>query len=235
MSQADHNQNAQGVLEKAERIEYEHAMATRQRELDRLNEDIQNGKKHASELEQVLNTVGSELSQAKARRDQLVLLRKEQPKVLEVISMRLEAENLQTEGLMMLEAAQKKALDALGKQADEAEQRTTLQALEMKLFAEKSLSKSTQFEEPVQTQEPKVSDLRKKLEKAERAAANATAVSREAMRAAALKLKQANNAAAKAESRRIELGLDEFLQLSTEKRNVEPPKEEAPKKKQPKQ
>ena len=234
LSQTDSRQNAQGVLEKAEHIEYEHAMAARQKELDRLNEDIENGKKHSYELEQILNAVGNEISQAKSRRDQLVLLRKEQPKVLEIISMRLEAENLKTEGLIMLEAAQKKALDALGKRGEEAEQRTNLQALEMKLFAEKTLAKSTRSEESRQKQEPSVTELRKKLEKAERAASNASAAAGEAMRAASLKLQQASNAAAKAESRRIELGLDEIPQLPTGKQNLEPPKEKAPKKRQPK-
>jgi hypothetical protein len=230
MSQTGDREKTQELLKKAEQIEYEHTMAAKQREVDRVNEDIQNGKKHADDLEKMINTLGTELSGAKSRRDQLALVRRQQPKVLEVISMRLEAENLRAEGLMMLEAAEKKALDALLKRNEEAEQRNTLNALEMKVFAAKFIGS----DEPAPKQDPSLTELRKKLEKAERTANNAGTIAREAMKAASLKLQLANNAAASAENRRMELGLDEIPQLPVQNRPVEPPTPDAPKKQRPK-
>ena len=222
--------SAQELLEKARQSEYERKLAAKQTALDRLAEDLKKGKEQADGLEKMIDTLGSAVTEANGHFDELTALRRIQPKVMEVISLKLEAEGLRVEGLKLLRAAQTKTLDALAKRNEEIDLRTALSAAEMRLFAKKSLGSSAGPEilESGPNKPLSLTEQRRALEKAERAAETAETIAREAMQTASSRLRQADAAAAKAENRRVELGIEEIPSVPVEKRGVEPSPKAAP-------
>ena len=223
--------NAQALLEKARQSDYERKMAVKQTEMDRLDEDLKKGKQQAEGLQKMIDSVGTAIAEANGRLERVTSQRNHQPKVMEVISLKYDAEKLRVEGLKMLGAAQAKALDALAKHNEVTDLRTTLGALEMKLFAEKALAKNGDIigAESGPKKSQSGGELRKNLAAAERNAASAEMAAREAMHAATQKLQQADAASEKAEKRRMELEVEDVSNLPGDKAGAEPASQEAPK------
>ena len=228
-------ENAQVLLDKARQAEYERKMAAKQTEMDRLNEDLKKGNEQAEGLQKMVESVGTALVEANGRLDRVTGQRNHQPKVMEVISLKYEAEKLRVEGLKLLEGAQSKAMAAQARHNEVTDLRTTLGALEMKIYAEKVLSKSddvpTPEHGPKKSQGPQPgAEMRKNLAAAERNASSAETTAREAMQAATQKLQQADAAAEKAEKRRMELGVEDVSGLPVDKLGADSERQEPPKK-----
>ena len=223
-------QDAKGLLNKARQSEYERKMGLKQTELDRLSEDLKKGKQQGEGLQKMIDSVGAAIVEANGRLDRVTAQRNHQPKVMEIISLKYEADKMRVDGLRMLEGAQTKALTALARHNEVIDLRTTLGSLDMKTFAEKALTKPGEADVADSGSKKSQSggELRKALANAERAASAAEIAAREAMQAATAKLQQADAAAEKTEQRRIELGIDDISNLPGD--SVVPAPQVAPKK-----
>ena len=217
--------NAKGLLDKAKQSEYERKMGLKQTELDRLSEDMKKGKEQGEGLQKLVDSVDTAIVEAMGNLDRVTGQRNHQPKVAEVLGLKFEAQRMRVDGLKMLKAAQAKALDAVNKHNEVLDLKTTLGALEMKTFAEKALSGGPDAA-PADTGKKSSlpgSEQRRSLASAEKDAATVETAAREAMQAATLKLQQADATAAKAEKRRMDLGVEDITSLPVDREGLDAP------------
>lgn len=207
-SETTSRHNASVLLDEAKKAEYERKIAAKQTEMDRLNEDLKKGTKEMDTLEKSTQKVGTAADDAAKQLEQLTAQKKRAAAELELLNLRIEAERLKGEGLRMLQAANRKAHEAVAKRNDETDARSAVIAAEARQLATKAPAPQEDSgpAKPAGKNEPTVTDLRKKLAKAERATATAESQAREAMTSATARLQQAESAAAKAEKKQTEIG-----------------------------
>ena len=230
LAQAAEPDNAKALLEKVKRRDLDRQIAARQTEIDRLAEDLAKGHKEAETMQANFDTTGSLLKESAAHLSQLLSQRKRLEQVIELTTLRIEAERLKAEGLQLLGDAQGKALIALTKRAEETDARASLGGAELKLLTPAEGAPGT---EPASKDTAKIrsslADLRRKLALSENAAANAERIAHDAMRAASSKLELADIAGVKA--KRKGAGVDTDLPEIAEKPADPDAKQPAPVKK----
>jgi len=207
-SEAPTAKDAITLLDEAKKSDYERKLAAKQIELDRLNEDRTKGAKEVEALEASVQKAGAAVDDATKNLDLLSLQRKRVTRELELLELRITAERLKSDGLKMLQAANKKAQEAVTKRNEVADVRAAIVALETRQIAAKS-PMPVAASEPAPTpskNEPTLTELKRKLDKAETATTKAVYQAREAMSAATARLREAEAAAAKAEKKQAEAG-----------------------------
>jgi hypothetical protein len=207
--------SAQTLLEEAKQSEFDRKLAAKQRDLDRLAEDLKKGKLEIESLERSISKVGVAANESKAQIDQLAAEKKRLTQDLEVVNLRIDAEKLKEEGLRLLEIAHTKAREAVEKRALELDARTALVAAEMRQFSSKAPLDPVAAPPPSKKGATKPApdksaptELQKQLDKAQQATIAANTAAREAMDAATLKLQQAEAASEKTEKKQAEINLD---------------------------
>jgi hypothetical protein len=235
-TQTDAPENAQSLLEKVKRRDLDRQMAAKQTELDRLAEDLAKGNKEAETMQANIDTTGNLLKESGTNLNRLISQRKRLEQVIELTTLRIEAEKLKAEGLQMLADAQAKSLAALTKRAEETDLRANLGATELKLLAPGAADAATDpaAKEASSKLRTGLAELRKKLLTGETSAVNAEKIARDAMRSASSKLELADIASVKAKRKAANvegdlpeiaekpLDLEEKAPDKTEK--TEPPK-----------
>ena len=194
LAQTPEPENAKSLLEKVKRRDLERQVTARQTDLDRLAEDLAKGHKEAETMQANVDATGALLKESAANLGQLQNQKKRLEQVIELTTLRIEAERLKAEGLQMLADAQGKALTALTKRAEVTDLRASLGAAELKTLAPPEGEPAGDAPRA----RPALTDMRKKLALSESAAASAERIARDAMRAASSKLELADIAAVKA-------------------------------------
>ena len=208
LSEASPAKDAITLLDEAKTGDYQRKLAAKQTELDRLNEDRTKGAKEIETLETSIQKVGAAVDDATKNLDLLTLQKRRATRELELLELRITAEKLKNEGLKMLQQANRKAQEAVKRRGEEADARIAIVALETQQITAKS-APAPEASGPAprsSKNEPSLSELKKKLDKAERAATAATYQAREAMSAATSHLREAEAAAAKVEKKQAETG-----------------------------
>ena len=224
--------NAKALLEKVKQRDLDRQITARKTDLDRLSEDLAKGRKEAENMQANVDATSALQKESATHLSQLLSQRKRLEQVIQLTTLRIEAERLKAEGLQLLAEAQGKALLAMTKRAEETDARATLGAAELKLVAPAEAAPGT---ETAAKTRPALPDLRKKLALSENAAANAEKTARDAMRAAASKLELADIAGARAKRKAsgVESDLPEIAEkpLSLDEKLPEPVTKPAPAKK----
>jgi hypothetical protein len=202
--------NAKALLDEAKRTQTERRVAAKQKELDRLGEDLRKGKDEMDELQKSIYKVGNAVTESTSQLEKLGGQKKQHTEELELANLRIEAEKLKSEGLKLLSAAHSKAVEAISKRNEELDLKTTLVSAEIRQISGTKTAKAESSGKKGDDSKsaPTVTELRRQLEKAERASALAAYRAREAMDTASQKLQQAEAAAAKAEKRQGEIALE---------------------------
>jgi chromosome segregation ATPase len=202
--------NAKALLEAAKKSALERKLAAKQTELDRLGEDLKKGKQEIDELQKSVYSVGNAVTEATGHLNRLGAQKKTHTQELELVNLRIDAEKLKSEGLKLLSTAHGKSMEALAKRTEELDLKTTLVAAEIRALSGTGSTKAAAPEGKGSKAKaaPTITDLRKQLVKAENATSIASYRAREAMEAASAKLQQAEAAAAKAEKKQTEIGLE---------------------------
>ena len=199
LAQTAEPDNAKALLEKVKRRDLDRQITARQTDIDRLAEDLAKGHKEAETMQANLDTTASLLKESAAHLSQLLGQRKHLEQIIELTTLRIEAERLKAEGLQLLGDAQGKALIALTKRAEETDVRASLGGVELKQLApaEGATGAEAAARDAAKLR-PALADLRRKLANSENASANAEKIARDAMRAASSKLELADIAGVKA-------------------------------------
>jgi chromosome segregation ATPase len=208
-------ENAQALLDEAKTTALERKIATKQTELDRLAEDLHKAKLQADGLEKSIEKVTAAIAESNGHLDQLASQKKRLLEILEIVTLRSDAERTKVEGLKMLANAQKKSLDAIAKCNDETELKSGIARVEMGLLSPKELQIIGAAEGPDSAtgKRGNATEMRRKLGKVSYAASAANTSAREALTAASAKIQQADAAGAKASARGSELGIEEIPNL----------------------
>jgi len=101
------------LLDEAKKNEEERKRAAKQKELDRVSEDIKKGNQEAADLEQSISLVGNAVNEAKSNLELLAGRKKSATQDLELLALRSEAERLKAEGMSPLDSAHAKAREAV--------------------------------------------------------------------------------------------------------------------------
>ena len=206
--------NASTLLDEAKLIDYEQRVAAKKIEMDRLNEDLKKGTDEIDAIEKRIQKVGTAADDATKQLELLTTQKKRAALELDLLNLRIEAERLKGDGLRLLQIANKKAQDAVAIRNEETNARTALVAAETRQLATKAPNTPEDSGPEIPTakhtskNEPTLIEWRKKLEKAERATALADTHARDAMLAATAKLRETENATARAEKKQEEVALD---------------------------
>ena len=198
LAQTAEPDNAKTLLEKVKRRDLDRQITARQTDLDRLAEDLAKGHKEAENMQANVEATSNLQKESATHLSQLLSQRKRLDQVIQLTTLRIEAERLKAEGLQLLADAQGKALVALTKRAEETDARAGLGGAELKLVAPADAAPGT---DAAAKTHPSLVDLRKKLALSESAAASAEKIARDAMRAASSKLELADIAGLKAKKK----------------------------------
>ena len=223
VAEAGRTENAQLLLEEAKTTELERKIAAKQTELERHNEDLNKAREQADALEKSIEKVGAAVGETNAHLDHLASQKKRLMQMLELVTLRIEAEKTKVEGLRMLGGAQTKSLAAIARRNEETELRSHITKTDLGLLSPKALPIIGAADGPDSGPGKlgSAADLRKRLEKVNHTTVAASAAARDAMLAATAKLQQADAAGAKAARRGSELGIDEIPELPGEKDGLE--------------
>lgn len=208
MSEPGSVENAKVLFDAAKKSQQERKRAAKQKELERISEDMKKGKQEAADLEQSISLVGNEVSESKSNLDVLAGRKKSALHDLELLFLRSEAEKLKAEGLTLLNSANTKAMEALTKRNEELDLKATLISVEIQKLAESGKVGESDSKRGKTESGPSLTELRRNLAKAQEKSSLADYRAREAMEAASLKLQQAEAVAAKVEKKQAEFGLD---------------------------
>lgn len=203
---------AQALLQEARDRELDRTRNEKVRELERLNEDLEKGKREAEDLKQSVEKANAAATDSTNRIAQLANQKKQYAKLTEVAGLQIDAETLKLEGLKMLAEAQVKGVTAISKRIEETEVRSAIEKAKMapaKTLTERELEKASL-------------ETERSLDRAKRATSTARIDAREAMTAATAKLQAANTADEKTKTRAAELGVPIRGEPAPTQENVEP-------------
>lgn len=205
-------ENAKTLLLELKQRDLERQVEGKKREIERTNGDLRLARMQAQKLQESIDATGSLLGDTTAYLDQLTAQKARLEQVVELTTLRIDAERQKVDGLKALGEAQFKALESVIKHIEETETRANLAGAELK-----SMSDAPQLE-PVALGEassskasPEILDLRKKAATHKQALLGMDKSANEAMKTAAVKLELADVAAIKAKRKAVDLGLDEKL------------------------
>jgi len=209
LSQTAADPNIGALLNEARKGEHERKIAVKQTELDRLNEDMKKGTKEIEAFDKGAVKAGAAAGDATKQLDLLTLQKKRATRELDLLTARIDAERIKGEAFRQLEIANRKGQEAVARRNEENETRAAIVMAETRQLAAKAPELTGETPPPVAIakNEPSLTELHKKLLKAERASSTAMYQAREAMTAATARLQEAENAAARAEKKREEAGL----------------------------
>ncbi len=203
-------ENAKTLLLELKQRDLERQVEGKKREIERTNGDLRLARMQAQKLQESIDATGSLLSDTTAYLDQLTAQKARLEQVVELTTLRIDAERQKVDGLKALGDAQFKALESVIKHIEETETRANLAGAELR-----SMSDAPQLE-PVALGEsssakvsPEIIDLRKKAAAHKQTLAGMNKSANEAMKTAAVKLELADVAAIKAKRKAVDLGLDE--------------------------
>ena len=216
------SETAQLLLEEAKTTELQRKVTAKQTELERYNEDLNRAREQADALEKSIEKVGLAVGETNAHLDELTSQKKRLTQLLELVTLRIEAEKTKVEGLRMLGGAQTKSLAAIARRNEETELRSNISKADLGLLSPKALPIIGAADGPESGpgKQGSATDLRKRLEKTVHATVAAGTLARDAMTSATAKLQQADAAGAKAARRGSELGIDEIPELPGEKEGL---------------
>ena len=216
-------ENAQLLLEEAKTTELQRKVTSKQTELERYNEDFNRAREQADALEKSIEKVSAAVGETNAHLDHLAGQKRRLTQMLELVTLRIEAEKTKVEGLRMLGGAQTKSLTAIARRNEETELRSHIAKTDLGLLSPKALPiiGAADGAESGLGKPGSATDSRKRLEKVMHTTVAAGTLARDAMTAATVKLQQADAAAAKAARRGSELGIDEIPELPGEKEGLE--------------
>ena len=217
------SENAQLLLEEAKTTELQRKINTKQTELERYNEDFNKAREQADALEKSIEKVSMAVGETNAHLDHLASQKRRLAQMLELVTLRIEAEKTKAEGLRMLGGAQTKSLSAIARRNEETELRSNISKADLGLLSPKALPIIGAADGPESGpgRQGSAAELRKRLEKTVHTTVAAGTLARDAMVAATAKLQQADAAGAKAARRGSELGIDEIPELPGEKEGLE--------------
>lgn len=207
--------NAQALLEEAKANALQRKLAAKQTELDRFDEDLKKARVQSEGLQQSLDNVTAATAESNDHLAQLAAQKKRLTEMLEIVTLRSEAERAKMEGLKMLGIAQKKSLDAIAKGNEETELKAIIGKAEINLLSPKDLPVigASNAHDSGRSRPESTTEMRKKLGKVSSSTVTANISAREAMITASAKLQQADAAGAKATRRATELGITEIPTL----------------------
>lgn len=219
-------EDAQALLHDVKKRDFDRKVATKQTELNRLNEDLAKARDESKDLNRSIAEMGIAITETSSQLDQLSGERTRLTQALEVTNLRLDAEKLKLSGLKMLSAAQSKVLASLSNRNEDTELKAAVGAAELKLIADESTSNQADASaaENASKLRAQIADLKKKRAKYEPTIKDASTAAREAMEAASAKLSLADTASARAKKRADELGLAEVADASSHKAAITAPK-----------
>lgn len=208
-SQVASDRNIGALLNEAKKSEHERKLADKQTELDRLNEDMKKGATEIESLDKGAQKAATAAGDASKQLDLLTLQKKRAMREMELLGARIDAEKLKGDGFRLLEIANRKAQEWVTKRSEENETKAAIVMAETRQIAASGPKIPGDNPPPmaIPKNEPTLTELRKKLGKAERATGTAAHQAREAMTAATARLLEAENASARAEKKREEVGL----------------------------
>lgn len=221
MAQEADQENARSLLMELKQRDLERQVVAKQREIERTNGDLRLARMQAQKLQESIDATNSLMGDTATYLEQLQAQKGRLEQVVELTSLRIDAEKQKVDGLKALGEAQFKALESVIKHIEETETRANLVGAELKVLNE------TPNLEPVaegpggSKTPPEIVELRKKAAADKQALAAMDKAASEAMRSAALKLEAADVAAIKAKRKAIDLGLDEKLPAGAEKAPAE--------------
>ena len=208
-------ENAQALLEEMKTNALERKITAKQTELDRLDEDSHKARLQADALEKSIEKVTAAIAESGGQINQFDAQKKRLMEMVEVVTLRSEAERTKAEGLRLLGIAQKKLLDASARYREEMELKTGIARVEMSVLSPKELPiiGAAGGAERGNGKHETATEMRKKLAKVSATNYTANNAAREAIAAASAKLQQADAAGAKAARRGSELGIEEIQNL----------------------
>lgn len=216
-------ENAQAILEDVKKRRLENQIASKQIELQRLEEDHTKRQEEAEGLQRSLDTIASAIGEASGSLERLNADRKRLTDLLELTNLRIDADRLKLDGLKALSDAQIKARDLVINQSEEASLRSGISRAELKLLADRQNPEEGETtKEDASKASGEIAELAKKLTRSEKASLLASKTSREAMIAANAKMLQADSADARAKKAATTLGQSERTTTVDESAPLEP-------------
>jgi chromosome segregation ATPase len=214
-------ENARSLLLELKQRDLERQVVSKQREIERTNGDLRLARMQAQKLQESIDATNSLMGDTATYLEQLQAQKTRLEQVVELTSLRIDAERQKVDGLKALGEAQFKALESVIKHIEETETRANLVNAELKILSD-TPNLEPVAEGPGATRTPpEIVELRKKAAAEKTALAALDKSAGEAMRSAALKLEAADVAAIKAKRKAIDLGLDEKLPAGAEKAPAE--------------
>ncbi len=223
MAQEAEPENARSLLLELKQRDLERQVVSKQREIERTNGDLRLARMQAQKLQESIDATNSLMGDTSTYLEQLLAQKTRLEQVVELTSLRIDAERQKVDGLKALGDAQFKALESVIKHIEETETRANLVNAELRILND------TPNLEPVADgpsgtkTPPEIVELRKKAAADRQTLAAMDKSAGEAMRAASTKLEAADVAAIKAKRKAIDLGLDEKLPANAAKAPAEKP------------
>lgn len=212
------------LLESVKKRDLDSQLAVKETELKRLNEDLEKRQKEQESLQKSMDSIAIAVAESNDLLEQYLARKKYLIRALELTTQRIEAERLKVDGLKTLTDAQAKQRDYIGKQYEATSIRANIEGANFRILSQKQTP-------PEGEPAPKdaaakllseIADLKKRLERSERAVATASKLARDSMNSASEKVIQAEGAAAKAKRTAQEWGLNENAEPVAEKVDAEP-------------
>jgi chromosome segregation ATPase len=216
-------ENARSLLMELKQRDLERQVVAKQREIERTNGDLRLARTQAQKLQESIDATSSLMGDTSSYLDQLIAQKARLEQVVELTTLRIDAEKQKVDGLKALGEAQFKALESVIKHIEETEARTNLATAELKILNDTpELEPVAEGPSGTSKTPPEIVDLRKKAAANKQSLAAMDKSASEAMRTAAVKLEAADVAAIKAKRKAVDLGLDEKQQpAKTEKAPAE--------------
>ncbi len=223
LAQEADQENARSLLLELKQRDLERQVVAKQREIERTNGDLRLARMQAQKLQESIDATNSLMGDTATYLEQLQAQKMRLEQVVELTSLRIDAEKQKVDGLKALGEAQFKAIESVIKHIEETETRANLVNAELKILND-TPNLEPVAEGPGSTRTPpEIVELRKKASADKQTLATMEKSAGEAMRSAATKLEAADVAAIKAKRKAIDLGLDEKLPAGAAKAPAEKP------------
>lgn len=211
-------ENAKTLLMELKQRDLERQVEGKKREIERTNGDLRLARMQAQKLQESIDATGSLLGDTTAYLDQLTAQKARLEQVIELTSLRIDAERQKVDGLKALGDAQFRALESVIKHIEETETRGNLAGAELKAMSDApQLEPVALGDGAIGKASPEILELRKKAVVHKQALVAMDKSANDAMKAAAVKLELADVAAIKAKRKAVDLGLDEKVAAKAEK------------------
>ncbi len=217
-AQEESAENARSLLLELRQRDMERQVVGKQREIEHTNGDLRLARTQAQKLQEGMDATHALMTDTAGYLDQLVAQKSRLEQVVELTSLRMDAERQKVEGLKALGEAQFKALESVIKHIEETEARAALAGAELKALNDvPQLPEVAAGPATFSKTQPEIVDLKKKAAAYKQVLATLDKSANDAMKTAAGKLESADVAAIKAKRKAVDLGLDEKAPAKNEK------------------